>query len=290
MTVLNSEKFESTVLNGLYNYYVVEELPTNFRSYYNVDKVYVRGLFYEESLALSKYMVSLRKGVKENFISSLSTLVTVYSDVIKGIAIEDLEVSDFLALLSVSTIWTSPDFTWIPNSPCTKYVENPLITSIKEQIKLDPESENLSDLKLAILNLDQKVPCDGTVDQPVTLDDLEFKDPIMCAALDLPLGPDNKEHQVTPITVGDLLEASKFQRENPDIDAGIVQFASMISTQIPIEEKVRLIRTSTPAQIKDLAKLESDFFIKIEPLDLKCSSCGQTNKVNLGLDMLQAYP
>lgn len=290
---MKSEQFESTVLGAPHDYYTVSELPSGFRSYLDISAVYVRGLFYEEALALSRYVQnSTSSSAKDNLSANLSALVTIYRDVIKGVNIEDLEVSDFLALLTVSSIWTTPDFSWTPDRPCNLMKPNPLIADLERAI-LDSETpEERQALTLDLQNLDLTVPCDGRTVETITLDDLDFKPPLMISEVPLPFGHKDslKDYLVKPITVGGILSVDKLLTSNSKIARGIAEFATMLVGPESLLEKVNIIRTAPPSQVHDLAKVESELHIKLDPVKLSCGGCGKKVEVNLGLDMLQTYP
>lgn len=229
----------------LHEYIAIDELPSGFRSY-ETNVVYVRGLFYEEVLALAKYV-----GDTPN--PSLLQLSAIYSDVIKGIDINDLELIDFTTLIAVSSIWTSDDFGWSPNLSCA---------------------------------MDS---CDGIITNPIVLDDFEFNDPLLKSKV--PYSIKGINTFIGPITVGDEIKKNKLLESHEDIHKNIISFALMIKTdELTDEEKIKAIRFADPKQINEIAMLEKELFIAIKPIPKPCPKCGHINKVYIGLEKIRAFP
>lgn len=91
------EQRESLKSNKLHNYLIIETLPSEFRSYQE-KKIFVRGLFFNEMLAISK-LTSF----------SLDQLLLIFDDVIQGIPLKDLEPLDFFTLITISSLHTVKD-------------------------------------------------------------------------------------------------------------------------------------------------------------------------------------
>ena len=94
-------KRQSNLSGKMHQYLLIDELPSNFRSYGGIKEVYVRGLFFEESENLAKYV-----GDTAQDEVSYKILKNIYADVIQGIDVGDLELPDFQILMIISSIWT----------------------------------------------------------------------------------------------------------------------------------------------------------------------------------------
>ena len=93
-------------------YQLITQLPSAFRSY-KFDKVYVRGLYYDEAISLTRF-------VDSGF--NYEQLAMVYEDVIRfpidSFSLMDLELVDFLSLIAVSSVWTAKNHSWATGFPC----------------------------------------------------------------------------------------------------------------------------------------------------------------------------
>lgn len=233
------------------DYLVVDQLPTKFRSY-DVDQILVRGLFYEESLALSRYVGSTSK-------TNYSQLVVIYEDVIKGIDILDLELVDFIILMIISSIWTVDDFGWDPNIRCSHRTED-------------------------------GHQCTGVIHNKIILDDFEFEDPLV-DQLPVSIKMRNTNISVGALTVRDVIEKEKYLSSHPDIDPKIINYAVLIkNTDMTFEDKVRLVRYSHSKDLNQILQIDNEVHIKINPIKKTCPVCSKINNLEITLSKVRGYP
>lgn len=225
-------------------YMLITELPTGFRSY-DVSQVWVRGLFYEEATSLSKYVSDHSK--------DFLTLYNIYSDVIKGIDILDLELVDFTILMILSSIHTVKDFGWIPNLDCGHE------------------------------------GCEGKILRKIVLEDFEFKDPKV-DKLPVEVSWKDSKTLLGALTVGDVIEKNSYLEKNPEESSTFLNYASMIKKDIPLGEKLKLVKYGSLPDVKQISELDKDILIQIDPLIKTCNKAGHKNRVIVGLDKIQAYP
>lgn len=231
------------------DYLVLDQLPSDFRSY-DVNEIYVRGLFYGETLALSKYVGNIKK---PNF----TQLASIYDDVIRGVDIKKLELIDFIVLMTISSIWTVDDFGWSPNIRCANTVENK--------------------------------QCEGIINQKIVLDDFEFTESVV-KNLPIPIKINNKDLDISVITVGDMIRKEAYLEQNPDADKKIVDYAFMIKSDMTDEAKIKLITFGSTADVKQIAQIDSETYIKIKPVLKQCPICRHHNRLFIGLNQIKAYP
>lgn len=241
---LKSEKSEMQC-----DYLVLEQLPSDFRSY-DVKEIYVRGLFYGETLALSKYVGNIKK---PNF----TQLSSIYDDVIRGVDIKDLELIDFIILMTISSIWTVDDFGWSPNIRCANTVD--------------------------------KKQCDGIINQKIVLDDFEFSESVV-KGLPIPIKINEKDLHIGALTVGDMIKKEAYMEQFPDMDKKIVDYAFMIKDDITDKEKMKLIQFGNTADVKQISQIDSEMYIKIKPVIKQCPTCKHENRLFIGLNQIKAYP
>lgn len=249
------KSLKSDLSGDLSDYLIAKHLPSNFRSYGDIKELYVRGLYYTETLSLAKY-------VDPNTTLDFAQLAILYKDVIKGIDIRDLEPRDFIILMTVSSIWTQRDHGWIPNVPCSA-------------------------------TLKSGDPCDGTIVEKIILDDLKFEEPLFKGGL-VPLTIRGKECQVGVVTVGDLIDKKDFLDNQESLDPDlktIASYATLIKNDdLSFEDKIKLIKFADAKDIHNLKQLDSEMFIKIEPVLKKCPKCGHVNKLYIGIRNIRGFP
>lgn len=251
---MNTHEIQSEKSGRNCQYLVVDQLPSHFRSY-NVDKVFVRGLFFDESLALSQYIGNM---VTPNY----TQLKAIYSDVIRGIEIDELEIVDFIVLVIISSIYTIDDFGWSPNVRCCHH---------------DDEGN----------------ACSGIINDKILLDDFDFVDPApLVQSLPIPLKIDGVDIDVVPITVGGMVAKEAYQEEHPEVNKKLVNLASIIkSTDYPsLDDKINFIKFCRSKDLKDLQMIDSEIHIKLNPIEKKCPVCKKVNKLNIGLTKIRSYP
>ena len=289
-----------------YKYLVIDQLPSGFRNY-DVDVVFVRGLLWEESIAISKF-------IGENN-SNFKQLVNIYKDIIQGIDIEDLEIPDFIVLLTISTIYTLKDFGWVPNVRCSHIVKNPEIKKIENKIKenykkindlenknedqdQDQKNNKIKELKLKIKNLENElellpdeVQCNGIIKDKITLDDLEFVESKI-KKLPIPIYINEKEFLIGPLTVKDqiMIEDYKVKNKVDEIEETILNYAVLIKNDIDLKEKINLLKYCEVSDIKQISQIENDLYIDIKPVKKKCPKCGKINNIEITLDQIRAFP
>lgn len=250
--MLATHKYESSVSGDQCDYLVISELPTKFRSYGDVRELYIRGLFYEESLALSRYVGS-------GSAIPYAQLASIYSDVIRGVNVNDLEIVDFTVAMIISSIWTVDDYGWDPNIRCA----NTLASGLQ---------------------------CTGVITDRIVLDDFDFEDPLI-QKLPIPLTIKGVQYNIGALTIGDLIARDKYKEEHPEIDPKVVDYAFLIKNpDISIDDKIKVIRFSSAKQINQIKDIDSEITIKINPINKKCSSCGHVNKLKIGLTQIRGYP
>lgn len=122
-----TQSLKSNKTGRLHEYIQINTLPSGFRNYCNRDipitKVLVRGLVYSE-------MVSLKKLPTVD----LEQMKLIYQDVIifpedASMTLGDLELIDFLTLVTLVTIYTVKDFRWDYRGYCAS-CKMPLATSL----------------------------------------------------------------------------------------------------------------------------------------------------------------
>lgn len=109
------EKLQSLVSGKLADYLVVTELPSGFRSYpKEIDKVYIRGIYFDETVSVSRFMED-----PQNY----EQLIAIYSDVIRfpssSFTLYDLELCDFMSLIAGSSVLSSRNHAWATGFNCS---------------------------------------------------------------------------------------------------------------------------------------------------------------------------
>jgi len=196
---MNLEKREMKIGNIVkeISYLPIEILPSNNRSYKDIGKIYVRGLFYGEVVDLSK--------IEDD---SLETSLRVYRDAIQienpQYKLEDLELIDYIFVTTIANILTTENYKWFTDFRCDNIIKNPKIREKQLDIeeyedkinlltsKLNEEGipeEDIEDIKKdietlknlikkteeEITKLEPEVVCNTKVSAPITLDDLSFE-------------------------------------------------------------------------------------------------------------------
>jgi len=294
-----NNKFKPTERSSIksgrsHKYLVINELPSGFRGY-KIDTLYVRGLFFEESEALSKYVGNHKPSYKQ--------LVTLYRDVIQGIELEDLELPDFILLMIISSIWTVKGFGWIPNLACIHDVPNKHKATL--QVNIEKLYEDMTVPECDIVKLSEEVKkieaeleftpdtvkCDGILNTPIVLDDLEIKDSSI-KKTPIPIKIEDKDYGVSGLTVGNTIEIEDFMELYPNENKLYVTYASLLSSvdNLSLDERLKIIKYSATPDIQNLKKLDEDLFIKVEPVIKHCPKCHNLLKIYIGLTKLKAYP
>ncbi len=283
---MRTKTYRSDLSGESVEYLLIDMLPSGFRSY-DQKEIYVRGLYFEESLALSKYVGKIPE--KE---VNYSQIVSIYSDCIKGISITDLEPIDLKVLIIISSIWTVDNFGWTPNVSCPQEkVPNQEYIDLKKKIEesQDIPAEDLAKLQDTLLEMEEYIPCDGTINELITLEDFDFDEPNI---KDLPINLKikNVDYEIGPLTVGDKISKEIYIKENPDIDPIIVDYAVLIKNRdMSLDDKIKVIRYGDRSVYK-LSDIDSDLLINTAPIDKPCSKCKMTSKLFIGLNEVRGFP
>jgi hypothetical protein len=291
-------------------YLVIDNLPSNFRSY-KINNIYIRGLYYIESEAIAKFTSQ-----KRNIKNDLDQLMVIYKDTIKGIKIEELEYMDFLLLMVMIGTMTVTEFGWIPDLKCVNIVDNPKIPEIKKEIDKavellsNPEikDEEIPQLEQIITELHQRLEeepkedvCNTKINTPITLDDFDFGEPVK---IGIPVKL--SELKITPIKVKDVLKINKFKNSDQytkfkekvevyGLDEKTMDRVLLLSSLIEndkwsVKQKAERILKLTPKEMQKLYEIEQKFTIKQKPIIKKCPKCGYPNKIKITLEQIKVYP
>lgn len=296
MEKFNEVKKESNLSGRIHRYLLVDELPSNFRSY-DVDEVYVRGLFFEESENLAKYI-----GDTPHESVSYKVLKNIYSDVIQGIDVGKLEISDFRLLMIISSIWTVKGYGWTPNIPCPQRVPNKQIGKLKKQIEEALEAigastdvEEIKSLRDSLKALEDDlniqpdiVRCDGVINRKIVLDDLETYE-TDSSKLPKKIYMDEKEFLIGTLTVNDFIALQEIDKSK--YNEVFFSYALMIKNEdMTMDDKYNYIRYSEAEEVNQIKILDNEFHIKIKPIMKQCPKCMKESKIFIGLEKLKAYP
>lgn len=240
------------------NSLAITQLPSMFRCY-DVDTVGVRGLYFHETKSVARYVAG----------QDMEQLANIYKEVITGINVLDLEISDFSVLMIISSIWTVSNFSWNPRIRCNH---------------LDEEGNR----------------CNGTsLSHPVVLDDFDFDtdslpryDCIDVVIKDTPM-------VYRPKRVRDQIALNKYIESLDENDPAYedeceyARYACVVhhpEKELSVAEKVDMIKYATAIEIEELNQLNSEMLIRNKPVEKVCSSCGKKVLIKLSLDQLRGYP
>lgn len=249
MTTPQVKQMESEKSGISADYVVIDMLPTYFRQY-SFKRVFVRGLYFEEAKTLSKLVDAYGKEIP------LSKLTGVYEDVIRmeGGTLYDLEISDFFALQTISTLNTVEGFGWYPNQPCRQFHEGKL--------------------------------CEGTIKEKFTLEDLEFEDPEI-TELPLPIKFNGEDIDIQNSTIRDLIEIEKLPEDLKSYGA----YAAMwVNSGKSLDERIKAIRFSDQYVGEQFAAMDKALYIGIKSFRKPCDTCRQESEVRIGLNKIKSFP
>jgi len=285
-------KRTSGLSGQLHKYLLVDELPSNFRSY-PTDEIYVRGLFFEESENLAKYV-----GDTAQEQVSYKILKNIYADVIQGVDVGDLELPDFQILMIISSIWTIRGYGWVPNIPCPQTVKNPYIgvlnakiDELQEQHTEEPIEDFDEQVKKLYAELEvapEFAKCEGIINRKIELDDLETYDTSK-TALPKEITINENKYNIGALTVDDFIALEDY-RDNPAYNPTYLSYAMMIKNDMTVQEKYDIIRYNEQSDILQLKEIDDELYIKLKPITKQCPKCHQNCRVYIGLDKLKAYP
>jgi hypothetical protein len=289
-------------------YDILEDLPSGKRSYPDIGKVYIRGLFYGEVLELSRITSD-----------SLEDSIKIYKDAIKfeneKYKLEDLELVDYILVTAISNIMTTKDFNWYPDFICSNIIRNPKITQLenqkeefetvlkelkellqkeedeveKEKIEKDIKkiSEELKKIKDKIENFDEDeyVPCNTPVTTPINLDsfEIEIKDPNIIFPVYYKMG--EVELELKALSVQDQIELEKVNNLNEDIATLAKHIKNM-----PFEDAYKFLKISMPYEIEDLKNYIDRFDISLKPILTRCPRCGKEYELLIDLKDIKVLP
>lgn len=239
----------SNVSGSTANYSVVDLLPTGFRSY-DVKELYVRGLYFDESLTMAQLV--------GGFDAKWRDLINIYSDAIRGIDLRKLEPIDLVILIQFSSIYTVSKNGWVVNMKCNHKDEDGNLCGHEYQSKFD-------------------------------IDSFEFNDPTLKLG-NIPYTLQGKDVKIGPVTVGDMIDKERYLQDNPEVKSLIVDYACLIKDDLTLDEKVKMIRFSTNEEINNLAEIDQDFNIVVQPISVRCPQCGKTSHVDVNLEKIRSYP
>jgi len=303
---------ESKKSGELVEYLEIKHLPSGFRMY-NTKSVYVRGLYFIESEAISKFVSQ-----KKNILNDVSQLALIYEDAIQGIDIRNLEFIDFLELLVMISTMTVEDFGWVPNVKCVNIVDNPEKEQLQKEIEqaeaqlsqpdiTDEVKKQLEEMIPQMYEMLEKLPekgkCNTELKKPITLEDFDYE-PVSITEPNIPVIIGQKECVFHPIRVKDIIEVSNIILDDDkiseytkygvdeDMIKKISYLAAMLETKDDktIEQKIKLLLFSKPSDLKQLLELEKELNIKQKPIIRKCPKCGYPNKLYIGLETIKVYP
>lgn len=251
--MFEKELLYSEVLGDTSEYLVITELPTKFRSYGDINKLYVRGLYMEESGSLAKFIGNTKT-------PDYTQLHSIYKDVIKGIEVEKLELVDFIILMIISSIWTIDDFGWNPNIQCSNILE--------------PSGER----------------CDGVITSLITIDDFEFDEP-MVEKLPIELNIRSKSILIGALTLGNVIEKELYLKNNPSIDKKILNYAGIIVNEdMSFEDKISFISKSMSKHLADIPVIDREIYVPVKPVLKACPKCNHKNRLMIKLTEIRGYP
>lgn len=284
---MTTKSHKSDVSGDDTDFLVVTDLPTGFRAIPDVEEVHVRGLFFEETLALGRYVGNLQPNQV-----SYRQIVKLYKDAIRGVDLLALEPVDLQVLMIISSIWTVDDFGWTPDVDCPQTLPNEERVKLANSLETDAfESEAiLQQMQEKLALMPEKIPCTGTIDDKILLDDFDFEDPKV-RHLPIPIKIKGEDYQIGALTVGDKVRKEEFLELNPTVDPTVVDYASLIKNEgMTLEDKIKVVRFGDTKSVMAIKDLDSEMLINIKPLKKKCNSCHKASKVYIGLDELKAYP
>lgn len=288
---------KSNKADRLDQYLEVIDLPSKFRLY-STNKVYVRGLYFSEVEALSKFYdeeVELEK--------QLSKLITIFDDVIKGIDIQDLELPDFLILVAIANMLSFENYSPPIVFKCRNMIKgNPEKDKIKKQIErleeemasLDKEEE-INAVMEEILKLTAKMEtlpdesiCNTPLTKPISIEEIEFYDVNRDIKDYIVIGSDKVE--LKPVTIKDIIQSEDFKRFNTDFNEKILKLAMYLDNQFPIGIRYKWVSTLPVREIEKIIEYDSKVDIKLKPIIRKCPKCGYPNKIYISLNIFKVLP
>lgn len=243
----------------LSRYMVVSGLPSNYRSYPELETVRVRGLNFGEVMTLASFLDGE---------ASMDQLATSYSEVIKltksngeDFPLTSLELADFHYLLIVSSILTEDGLSWNARNTCTKCGKSENHAIEVDDIQYKHKVENLS----------IPVPFNGWSIKPLTV-----KDKIKLEAVDRLYLAYNKQENSESIDLKSFTTILSYAVMcDYDSEEKLFEFISLINRN--------------PKYYKLIKDLADEMTIYLLPVNLKCSECGHNDQVSYTFEDIRGY-
>ena len=241
--------------NGnIYDFFPVDELPTGGSQYnYTLPdkKIYIRGLRIGEAKALSRIISS-------DIEPTISELLSVYSAVIIGIDVWELTQVDFMALITLSNLYTQSKSGWEVTEKC-------------------PYDD-----------------CGKITSKVVTLFDLEFSEPKYDS---LPIIKELSNSDKVTFIIPSLKAIMEYElvRENDGIDQDIMSFCPEIESingnyDMTILEKYNYLYDLSQSDFKIVESVDDSMEITILPVKMKCNHCKKEFDIEFSLTYQKAIP
>jgi len=294
---ISFKKLMSDKAERLDQYLEVIDLPSKFRSY-NTNKVYIRGLYFSEVEALSKFYDE-----DIEFEKQLSKLVTIFDDVIKGIDIREMEIPDFLISTAIANMLSFDNYSPPVVFKCRNLVEpNPEKEKLKQDIEklesklseLDDEEE-INSLMEEVLELTAKMEllpdvavCNTTLNKPISLEEIDFYSVITDIEDYIEVNGD--KIKLKPVKVSDIIELEDFKRVKTEINEKVAKFALFIDNSYPIGYRYNLVSNLPISEINKLIEYDSKTDIKLKPIIRRCPKCGYHNKIYVSMNVFKVLP
>jgi|GEM_PF-7079137 len=300
-------------------YVKVTNTPSMFRSYPQITEVLVRGQFYDEVLAISKITSEY----------TISQAVDVYRDCIKfndpDFQLEDLELSDFILLSTISNIQTNEDFEWKPRIECNNITENPLLKQYRRNI--EDLNDSLKRIEEAMPTLTEKeqedslkykkeykelkkdfeekinniiasgneiTKCDCIIETPIKADNLDFLSDDEMVELPYVIDLDGVAVELNVLKVSDYIffeNNHKQLAEKFNVSHDSIKKALYIKNKdFSFEQKLDTIRYSRPQAIKRLDEFAEISEIVLDDLHIPCPQCQKRYTLRINLETLKVYP
>lgn len=254
-----TQSLKSNKTGRLHEYIQINTLPSGFRNYCNRDipitKVLVRGLVYSE-------MVSLKKLPTVD----LEQMKLIYQDVIvfpedSGMTLGDLELIDFLTLVTLVTIYTVRDFRWDYKGYCPS-CKMPLATTL-----------GIQDVNFNV-NTFRALPLD----------------------LNLTVGGESKTYKLRVLTVDDIIRLKALK-----LDQDIERMYEVASSLSPDTQEVsdegfqKILHEVFNMEYSDITMINS-VIMELTPgmpyFTIECSNprCRSTSQIEFNMDVLNITP
>lgn len=240
-----------------HKYMIMDELPSGFRSYKNVSKIYVRDLMFDELYSLNLYL---------NKSYSLEQLINSFSDAIKitdkdnnQFDLTNLELVDFHYLMIVSSILSDNEASWRITRDCdscgkeivAKFHFDSISYSLDEELEFPMKLSGTDKLINTVLVKDYILLSEGFTESLLIKSGLKMGLEVFKELLSFAIVLDYKNDN-------DIIENIKLINSNPFL--------------------VRII--------KDISFSSQ---VKINPFEHTCQSCNTLNYFRYDFSVLRGY-